>query len=577
MPSLFSRSRSSNQLSSSRCPECGAPVDFRNIPREHTQVKCSYCGTLIAIPGRVNAEATRRPDVTPVVTTTITATSDGSVTASKSGCSGIGWSIIVICIIFGVFASTSTSIVTSLIAIYNNAIPNTSSQLPGSSSEPNNTTPSKSPAITLPNLQQMIVSPPRLSGQPILLNGNESAATQMVIMAYETDGGRLIGFDPIKRAETWRSATLGEKYYDISISSDAERVYLADEATLMALDRESGKLVWQSSLANNIQTTCSEKNSCLQHTGDQIIALSRDGTIQSFNGESGAPTWSRRMNSQPRYFLVNQDQVLIVDVDDANRASVLVLDASSGDLQFTLEPMCVFTVITMRPYVNDQFLITPDGSALVIVSSGTYACAWRYSLDDGALLWNYTPPGVNGPLPFTWSSSTFVMNDPYVYFTNTDGKKALVYELDTQSAGAVPQVIYEVTNYDIAVQSTIGDLLLVSGQPTYARDEMEIWAIDLNSGERHWQRKLGTTHSFDEWLLYPTDQGIFKMVCSWNNDDCSFETLDLDTGTSQGQIREDTGRPFNGMSVRGNQGFLTIDGKIYAIDLHTAKISYAWP
>lgn len=575
MPSIFSRSsRSSNHLTSSRCPECGAPVDFRSIPREHTQVKCAYCGTLIAIPGRINAEAERPPVATSVVTTTITATSDGSLTASNSGCSGIGWAIIIIAIVFGVFASTSTSIVTSMIAIFNDSIQSSNSnQVLGDPPEPNN----NAKALTLPNLQRVVVPPPRLMGKPLILHGDENAATQMVIMAYESEGGRLIGFDPAKKTETWRSSLLGEKYYNIQISADVGRVYLADEATLMALDRATGKLIWQSSLANNLQTGCTGENACLQHTGDQIVALSRDGTIQSFHGETGAPTWSRRLHSQPRYFLVNQDQVLVVDMDEGNNAHVLVIDVNTGDLIFDLEPTCTFTVITMRPHSSDQFLITPDGSSLVIVSSGTYACAWRYSLLDGSLLWNYHTPDVHGPLPFTWSRDTLILDDPTLYFTNRDGSTAQIYEMDTQSAGSMPQIFYEVDNYAIAVYSTVGDLLLVSGEPNYASDEVEIWAIERNSGERRWQRKLGTSHSFDKWLLYPTDQGIFTLVCLWDNDNCQFETLDYVTGTSKGQITRNTGQSFNGMSVRGNQGFFTINGKIYAIDLTTANINYSWP
>lgn len=576
MPSIFSRSsRSSNHLTSSRCPECGAPVDFRNIPREQSQVKCAYCGTLIAIPGRISAEGARPPVVTQVATkTTITATSDGSVTASNSGCSGIGWAIIVIAIIFGVFASTSTSIVTSMLAIFNDSIQNNSSnQVPGSPTEPNN----NAQALTLPNLQRMVIPPPRLIGKPLLLRGDENAATQLVIMAYESDGGRLIGFDPAKRDETWRGSLLGEKYYNIPTIADDERIYLVNEATLMALDRATGKLVWQSSLANNIQTGCAGENGCLQVTGDQIVALSRDGTIQSFHGATGAPTWSRRMNSQPRSFLVNQDQVLVVDMDEGNNAQVFVIKASTGDLLFDFQPACNFTVITMRPHASDKFIVTPNGESLLIISSGTYACAWRYSLTDGSLVWSYRPPEVNGPLPFTWSRDSLTLNDPTVYFTNKDSSNAKIYQLDTQSAGSVPQVFYEVANYDIAVHFTVGDLLLVSGSPGYASDEVEIWAIELASGERRWQRKLGTTHSFDDWLIYPTDEGIFTMICSWDDDDCRFETLDYATGTSKGQLNADTGRPFNGMSVRGNQGFLTINGKIYAIDLTTSTINYSWP
>jgi WD40 repeat protein len=127
------------------------------------------------------------------------------------------------------------------------------------------------------------------------------------------------------------------------------------------------------------------------------------------------------------------------------------------------------------------------------------------------------------------------------------------------------------------VQYPVGDLLLVSANPDFAREEVELWAIDRSTGERRWQRKLETTHTFDEWVTHPTDQGIFLAVCAWDTDDCRFELLDLATGTSKGQVNEPAGYPFSGAAWRGNQGFLTIDGTLYAIDLRTAAIEYTWP
>jgi outer membrane protein assembly factor BamB len=399
----------------------------------------------------------------------------------------------------------------------------------------------------------------------------------MVVTAYQEDGAILLGFDPAKRAETWRSAKLSDEYYNAGISGDAARVYVADGATLMALDRNSGETLWQSSLANNIQTGCDESNPCLQQVGDQTVALARDGTVQGFAGATGAPLWSRRLNTQPRKFLINGDQVILVDNDDNNRAVVLVLNGVNGDLLYEVRPSCTFPNIEMRPHSSDQFSVTPNGSALIIVSSGTYACAWRYQLSDGALVWSYTSPGTSGPLPFTWSQSSLTVADPVVYFVSDDGDETLIYALDTQSEGATPQLLYSIEDYELTLQYPLGDLLLVSAQPGFASDEIELWAIDRNTGERRWQRKLETTHTFDKWVTRPTDQGIFLAVCSWDDEDCRFEVLDISTGASRGQVREEAGYPFSGAAWRGNQGYLTIDGKLYVVDLTTGRIEYTWP
>jgi outer membrane protein assembly factor BamB len=363
----------------------------------------------------------------------------------------------------------------------------------------------------------------------------------------------------------------------MGVGADGARVYVADGATLIALDRANGQTLWQTSLANNIQTACEEDHPCLQIVGEQVVTLARDGTMQAFAGATGAPLWSYRLNSQPRRFLTNNDQVIVIDTDANNRAVVLILNAGNGDRIFELQPGCAFPNITMRPHASDQFLVTPDGSSLLIVGSGTYACAWRYNLSDGALVWKYTSPDVLGPLPFSWSMSSLALADPALYFVKEEGDATVIYALDSRIADATPQPLYSIEDYDVTLQYTLGDLLMVSATPNYARDEVELWAIERSSGERRWQRKLGTEHTFDDWVTRPTDQGIFLALCFWNVDECRFEVLDLATGTSRGQVRVDGGTPFAGGAWRGQRGYLTIDGALYAVDLRTAQIEYTWP
>lgn len=558
-----SKDNASHRLSSSRCPECGAPVDFRSVPREQVQVKCAYCGTLMAIPGRGHTPP-ERPRPTVVVAP---ATNTGG-----AGCGVVGWSVLILIFVVGLIGISSTTLFTSAKRVFNSMQNNTGqNNAPGEFGE---VRPASLPAVGFP----IALGPKlRLVTAPILLGGNDNAAAQMVVAAYQDQGSILVAFDPERRAEAWRSPLFSEKYYEMGVGADGARVYVADGATLIALDRANGQTLWQTSLANNIQTACEEENPCLQIVGEQVVTLARDGTIQAFAGATGAPLWSYRLNSQPRRFLTNNDQVIVIDTDANNRAVVLILNARNGDRIFDLQPSCTFPNITMRPHTSDQFLVTPDGSSLLVVGSGTYACAWRYSLADGALVWSYTSPDVQGPLPFSWSMSSLALADPALYFVKEEGDAAIIYALDSRIAEATPQPLYSIEDYEVTVQYALGDLLMVSATPTYARDEVELWAIERSSGERRWQRKLGTEHTFDEWVTRPTDQGIFLALCFWNVDECRFEVLDLTTGTSQGQVRVDGGTPFDGGAWRGHRGYLTIDGALFAVDLRTAQIEYTWP
>jgi outer membrane protein assembly factor BamB len=541
-------------------------VDFRHVPPDQSQVKCAYCGTLITIPGR--AQAAPAVFTAPVQRSkpTIVASSDGRLVKGGWGC-GV-WMVVILIVAVVGFSLWSTTFITSATRTVSNLVSD------GTQNDPS----SDAPAFTLSTFDQALAPKPRLMTAPMMLRGDDHATTQIVTAAYQEHGSILVGFDPVNRVETWRSPLLGEKYYDMGMSADAARVYVADGAALMALDRATGKILWQSSLANNLQTGCNASAPCLQIVGEQLVALARDGTAQGFNGATGAPAWSRRLNSQPRQFLTNNNQVIFVDTDDSNHPLILVLDATTGDIIYNLQPSCVFpNSMEMRPNLSDQYLITPDGSALLIVGSGTYACAWRYDLTSGALTWSYRSPDVLGALPFTWSMSSLAVADPVVYFVNDEDKTVQVYALDTQIQDSTPQPLYSIKGYKLTVQYPLGDLLLVSAQPDYATDEVELWAIDRNTGERRWQCKLDTTHTFDEWVTHPTEQGIFVSVCYWNTDDCRFEVLDLATGTSQGEVRATAGNSFAGAAWRGNEGFLTIDGKLYAINLATGAIEYSCP
>ncbi|MCC6456038.1 MAG: PQQ-binding-like beta-propeller repeat protein [Caldilineaceae bacterium] len=562
------KSDTSHRLVSSRCPECGAPVDFRNLPRDQAQVKCTYCGTLINIPGRSHAHTATSPHTRP--TAAVFVTSEPRRVKVHRGCGVTGLLVLGLVLLFAGMGLWSTGWMTPAMRLVNQVVSN--GTVEGAPDFP---------PISLPPIEQAFAPKPRLVSAPLRLAGDESAPVQMILTAYQEDGSVLLGFDPAHRLESWRSPTFSERYYEMGLSGDAARVYVADGAKLVALDRATGQTLWQTSLANNLQTTCTAGAPCLQQVGDQVVALARDGTLQGFAGATGAALWSRRLNSTPRQFLVNGDQVIVVDTDESNRAVVLVFNGVNGDLVYELRPACTFPNIEMRPSASDQYLITPDttpdGSALLVAGSGNYACAWRYQLTDGALTWSFIPSDGNGSLPFAWALSSLAISDPMLYFVNVDNDAAQIFALDTQSQGSMPESLYRIENYQLTILYALDDLLLVSAQPGFARDEVELWAIDRGTGERRWQRKLETTHTFDEWVTHPTDQGIFLAVCFWESDECRFELLDRVTGASRGQVREATGGRFEGAAWIDDRGYLTIDGKLYAVNLTSAAIEYTWP
>ncbi len=417
----------------------------------------------------------------------------------------------------------------------------------------------------------------RLTGQPYQLVNNDQLGVQLLVTAYQEDGSLLIGFDPTTRREGWRSPLLSAATHELGIFSDAQRVDIADGAALMALDRENGAVVWQTSLANNLQSSCPEQAACLQQIGGQVVALTRDGTVQAFVGATGAPLWSRRLNSTPRQLMAAHDQVLALDTNADNGAIVLVLDSATGDVQHEIAPTCNEEGFGDRAHVSDQFFVTPDASALVVLGSGNYACAWRFDLPDGARSWRYESHGVDPLLPFAWAFGSWAFADPVAYFIDETDDPAQIWTLDTRNGQTPDAPLYSVAQYDLELLQTTENLLLVSAVPTYANDEVELWAIDRTTGERRWQRRLETTHTFDKWLVHPTADGIFVAVCQWNDDLCRFLVLDPETGVSRAEVRHELGGSLVGGAWLGDRAYLTIDGALHVLDLDNAEMVYSWP
>jgi outer membrane protein assembly factor BamB len=545
----------STRLSSHRCPECGAPVDFHSAPPDHLQIRCGYCGAFIPIPGR-KATPPRPAPRRPIPAATIVVTGDGRKVKGGWGC-GLATSIL---------ASILAIIVAVLVFI----------------------------EVDAGALSQMLpwgtLAPPRLVSAPIALGGDDSAAVQLVVAAYEESGSRLIGFDPAARREGWRSPRMSERWYEQAIVAGASHVYVADGAELIALDRGDGTVVWRTSLANNLQTVCPDHAPCLHllrgAPGDAaaltLAALTRDGTVQAFDAATGAPRWSRRLNTTPRQLLAAGSRVMVIDGDERNRALVLALDGLSGAPVFELRPVCRTNDFDRAASPHDRYLLTPDRDALIVAASGHAGCAWRYDLTDGRETWRYVPSPAPGErpasaLPFAWATASSLVDNRTLYIVNDQGQTTYLFALDTLRADTPPRLVYSVDRYDLTLEATLGERLLVSAAPDYARNEVELWAIDPGQGERVWQRPLGLEHAFDKWAARLTNQGLFVGICTWEDSACRFEMVDPVFGVSSQSVRHSVGRSYSGATWIGDTGYFVVGGKVFAVDLAAGRVAYSWP
>lgn len=435
--------------------------------------------------------------------------------------------------------------------------------------------------------QGSLVAPPHLIAAP-LAPGGADQGVQLLLTAYEESGSRLVGFDPGARREGWRSPRLSDRWYEQVVVADAERVYIADGATLLALARTDGAVVWQTSLATNLQTACETHAPCLQwarsgvDASPTLVALLRDGTVQAFDADRGALRWSRRLNTTPRQLQVTQDLVIVVDGDARNRAVLLGLDAQRGDPRFEVQPTCRTNDFDRGASPYDQVRLTPDRRGLVVASSGHAACAWRYNVDDGSEVWRYVPDPASGArpagaLPFAWATSSLLLGNRELYAVNDQGQYAYLFALDTVTPGALPQLLYTADRYELTLEQNLGGLLLLSARPTFARQEVELWALDPATGARAWQRPPIVTHPLDNWAARLTNQGLFVATCTWDEPRCRFELLDPATGVTRRSAQLHAGRSYGGATWLGDTGYFVVGGKLHAVDLGAGRVLYSWP
>jgi outer membrane protein assembly factor BamB len=264
-----------------------------------------------------------------------------------------------------------------------------------------------------------------------------------------------------------------------------------------------------------------------------------------------------------------------VDTDSENRAFVLVVDPATGDVRHELTPRCTVWAYEYRPHLSDQFILAPDGQALYVLGSGSDACAWGFNPVDGTLLWTYNPPQGETVLPFSWSFGSLALGGDALYFVDSAHAPAAIYALDL--ATGAPRLLTTSDRYELTLQQVASGMLLLAARPDYDREQVELWGIDLATGERRWQKLLESTHVFDEWLVQPGETGLFLALCRWEEDECLFEVLDPQTGVSQAQVRQAVEGSLDGAAFSPDRAYLTIWGALYAVNLDDAQIEYTWP
>src|SRR5262249_4193275 len=140
------------------------------------------------------------------------------------------------------------------------------------------------------------------------------------------------------RKLTWQTGPLDSKLYDTPLLVDAKRVYFLSGQQVTELNRSDGSVAWQASLADTVQLNICDN--CIQLIGTHLVALSDDGTLESFDAATGQSQWNvRAQQDSPRGLYVLGNRVAFMDRNSDIQGVLRAFDLDSGQ-ETSVTPQC---------------------------------------------------------------------------------------------------------------------------------------------------------------------------------------------------------------------------------------------
>ncbi|MBI1879102.1 MAG: PQQ-binding-like beta-propeller repeat protein [Chloroflexi bacterium] len=273
-----------------KCPSCGAP-----LPMSGERITCDYCGAVLereqpAMQKQAASPTVQEPQMI-VIQTGYTTTSSRRKSGGSSCLSGLFTFILIIGIFGGIGWFQFWDQLSALSGLVGLSDIGNLAQLPEQIAN----------KATVTSLSRIILLPGSNDGSPDFLTFTYQTSASTYALTY---------VDAVSSTIRWQGPPLKE-WYSTKILSSPETLYFTDETKLYALSRETGQVVWQTSMADKLAPSCTD---CFELMNDRLVALVQGGTVQGFDSQSGQLLWNKRLNFEPTSRLLPAgDQLLIFD------------------------------------------------------------------------------------------------------------------------------------------------------------------------------------------------------------------------------------------------------------------------
>jgi hypothetical protein len=394
------------------------------------------------------------------------------------------------------------------------------------------------------------------------------------------DTTRLVYLAGADRTVRWESPPLGMFSMRPQVIPGHALIYLLDETRLLALDRASGRIVWEAALADTLPPDCSD---CLQLADDYLIALTRDGTLQSIAAANGLDAWTHQLTGTPRQLRVIGDRIatLRYQPTDPDGSVLELFNAADGTLVQRSGPACAGLEARAADAADLPFatlLVAADNRALYLLADGVgegfNRCVQQVDATTGASVWSSL---LEDPLPAAFQERQTLLADAALYVSVPGGLTALNLQ------DGHPRRLIQGQEYGIRPLAARDGHLLIEAVALDDRQSVELWGLDVALGERRWRYPLQATRRREvalgpgDWTGHPVPGGF--ALAQQLPDRLQLETLTLADGTRSGVMHfapRDGVALCRGIAWEADMAWLTFQ-RLYAVDLSGDRVVYTWP
>ena len=638
-----------SQLEPLKCPSCTASLDYDG--RSET-MRCTYCGTTIIVPESLKTpsatlgtlgdedptqaatihkilrlvqegqkieaiklyretfgvslaeakdavERLERGDPTAITSTTIATV--GATTAATTGCGCLLPLIILLVVVgvgFAIFYAQSPAQVDSILQSLSEG--DVSQVVEGVG---------ESVVVSLNNKT--------VYNEPILLAEPGDGIPPELLLETWTYGGDEIPVSLVQtsfvegsRQPVWEAdlGVSGDHAYNVGF--DDHQVYISQSSALKAYDRDSGEVVWETVLSDEVRNTC---RVCIRAAKDRVVVLTADNVLEAFDTRTGRSAWQVRLENEyfsypdtgQLAFALVKGMVAILDsveIEGVRETAVFFYDLETGEEVRQILPLCP----DLNNFFDDDslghngqlFLNETSGEMVVLFGVPAYVqqmCLQKWDTTSGELLLDARAPAqflhsssVQGGMMGEASTYPFVAYTPDTLLTTLEietenGRSPGIAKFDLNTGEAVFQFVDE--DYDLAAIGQVGDVVLARAKRQRGTAQFEIWGLDETTGEKLWTHFLQADYLYEldpfddrfSYHLQPDGLVVLQLLTDSDPSELLVEKLNLADGSliyeTTTLLTEDDWR---GLAWTDDHAYLTLT-KLVAVDLVTGKAEIEWP